>query len=172
MDRRKFLLSWLITVITIAVIIGEWQPVKAQTNFLTINHPLEPYQEIDVSLGRAGIYFPNSHYKGSLILARLNPEPTEKINFTQRWIDIQIYDSNGREIKTSSGYVFVYFNLDQNSRLAWDQGLLSIFHYNNSKDIWKECKTRLVADKNAPYGRVRTLIVKDFGLYGLAIEIK
>lgn len=170
MDKKFFRPIRLVALIMLVMILLNWRPVHAQTDTITINYPLEPYNKIDVSLGRAGIFLPSSNYKGTLILSRINPLPTENLTFTQRWIDIQIYDSDWREIKTASGYVFVYFNLDQNSREAWDQGLLRIFHYNSNKESWKECKTRFVAEKNVPYGRVRTLILKDFGLYGLAMK--
>ncbi len=170
--KKKFgLYILLITMIILAAVMCSWEPVQAQTN-TTIEYPLVLYKEIDVALGRAGVYFPGSNYAGSMFLSRLNPFHTDKLTFTQRWIDIQLFDSKGQEIRTVAGYAFVYFNLDQESRKVWDQGSLSIFHYNRDKDTWKKCNTRLVADKNLPFGRVRALILKEFGLYGLAIKSK
>jgi len=63
-----------------------------------------------------------------------------------------------------------FINLNADDRAAWNKGKLGIYYYDTTKDTWKECATRLIASKNAPYGRVSCLILKEFGLYGIAIK--
>lgn len=156
-------------ILIVALTLGFGQPAKAALKIDSITKPLVYQKSSDISLGNGGVYFPSSNYAGYAVLSRIQPEHTKKLTFTQRWIDFHIFDANGKEFKKVFGYVYVYFNLNAEDRMAWDQGKLSIYHYNNAKKIWDLCETQLLASKNAPYGRVRFLMTEEFGLYGLAI---
>lgn len=168
MNNRKTILILVGFILVFALALGYGDTVKAGTNSIT--KPLVYQKPLDISLGKGGVYFPSSSYTGKAVLTRIEPVDTRKLTFTQRWLDIRLFDSKGKEFKTVYGYVYVYFNLNADDRAAWNKGKLGIYHYDQAKKVWVECETQLLAGKNAPYGRVRHLITKEFGLYGLAIK--
>ena len=127
------------------------------------------YQEsADIWLGNSGVYLPSSAYAGWLVLSSTTPDDSymKGQNFVQRWIDVRIYNNDAVEFKQLYGLVYVYFNLNRQTRAAWDAGELSIYHYDANGGQWVECPTHLVGTKNWPYGRL-ACYAGQFGAYGL-----
>ena len=73
-------------------------------------------------------------------------------------------------IKSVSGFIYVYFNLNTDDYLAWKKEKLSIYQYDHLTSKWVECPTQYVASKSSPYGRVSCMVTKDFGRFGIAIN--
>jgi len=170
MKYQKTTLTLLGFILIFGLALGYGAPAKAAMKTDTVTKPLVYQKSLDIYLGKGGVYFPSSHYTGKAVLTRIEPENTKKLTFTQRWSDIRLFDSGGKEFKPVYGYVYVYFNLSADDRTAWDKGKLSIYHYNATKKVWDECETQLLAGKNAPHGRVRFLLIDEFGLYGVAVK--
>jgi murein DD-endopeptidase MepM/ murein hydrolase activator NlpD len=128
------------------------------------------YQEqVDIWLGNSGVYLPSSAYTGWLVLSSTTPDDSyvkRGHHFIQRWIDVRIYNNDAVEFKQLYGLVYVYFNLNRQTRAAWDAGELSIYHFDAREGKWVEYPTHLVTTKNWPYGRV-TCYASQFGTYGL-----
>ena len=170
MKHRKMVFFLLGLTLVFILAIGQWSLVEAAQKNHSVTKSLEYQKPVDVSLGRGGVYFSSSSYTGSVVLTRIKAEPHKKLTFTQRWSDIHLFDTKGKEFNKVYGIIYVYFKLNHQERAAWEKGDLSIYHYNQTKKIWEECETQLLASKNAPYGLARTVIIDGFGLYGLAIQ--
>lgn len=168
MKQKNFVSLIILLSMVFTLTLFSWEKVRASEKTTTITKTLVYQKPLDISLGKGGVYFPSSNYTGSAVLTRLEPVDTKQIRFSQRWIDIHLYDKGGKEFKTVYGYVYVYFNLNVEDRAAWNKEKLSVYHYNVAKKIWEESETQLLANKNVPYGRVKVL-VQEFGLYGLGI---
>ena len=169
MKHQKTILLILGLLLTFALILGYSEPVKAAQK-VTIAKPLVYQKPLDIFLGKGGVYFPSSSYTGKAVLTRVEPINTKNLTFTHRWLDIQLLDVKGKEIKSVSGYIYVYFNLNSDDYLAWKKENLSIYYYDPATAKWLECPTSYVASKSSAYGRVSCLITKDFGRYGIAIK--
>ena len=125
----------------------------------------------DIYRGNAGIYIPSSNYSGTVTVERYDASKSntvKNIQFTQKLVKIIVTDNQGNQINQVSGLNYVYFNLDQQSRAAYDKGELSIYHYNPQQKAWVQCQNQLpITDKNQPYGRM-ACIIQNFGLFGVA----
>lgn len=128
---------------------------------------------IDLYLGNAGIFMPASNYLGTVELRRMTEDfsaPTRDFRFAQRLLEFTIADNTGRDFNQVFGINYIYFNLNRQQRLAWEDGELSILHYDNREGKWDEClATHLVTTKNEPNGRL-ACIPTQFGVYGLVID--
>lgn len=168
MKKKQGLMIMVLCLFALALSFATWEKASATENTTTITKPLVYQNALDISLGKGGVYFPSSNYTGKATLNRIEPVDIKGMTFTQRWLDIHLYDSTGKEFKNVYGFVYIYFNLNVEDRAAWNQGKLSIYHYNEAKKTWEKSETYLLPNKNVPHGRVRVL-VQEFGLYGLAI---
>ena len=169
MKHKKTILIILGLLLMFAFVLGYSQPVKAAQKG-TITKPLVYQKSLDIFMGHGGVYFPSSNYTGKAVLSRIEPINTKNLTFTHRWLDIQLLDVKGKEIKSVSGYIYVYFNLNTDDYIAWKKEKLSIYYYDPATSNWVECPTYYFANKSSPYGRVSTLIAKDFGRFGIAIK--
>jgi hypothetical protein len=133
---------------------------------LTAGKPAGVYQ------GRAGVYFISAFTAGTLEVSRLDLDKRHGqralIFGSQRWLDVALTDTNGKQIKDLRGFVYVYFNLNSDDRAAWKKGKLSIYQYKAAEKDWVMCPTFVIQDKSAKFGRATCLITKT-GLYSLAI---
>jgi hypothetical protein len=114
----------------------------------------------------------SSSYNATATINRFVPNntyPSEDLEFYDRWIDFAIYDYNANPYLGLWGFNYVYFNLKYHTRALWEEGELSIYHWDTTRKDWIECPTFLVEMKNVPHGRA-TCIMTSFGLYGLAVE--
>jgi hypothetical protein len=172
MDTRKLFLTLLILAILIGSTGAGWTHAYAAKspppNILTQKIAFQARE--DISLGKSGIFMPSSAYTATLTLTRTiagsNYQPNN-IRFTQRWTEIALTDSQGKKITQVFGINYVYFTLNGWERRAWDAGLLSIYQYDTDNNKWVVCPfTHLVANKNAPRGRLTCVFTK-FGVFGL-----
>jgi hypothetical protein len=170
MKQKRYFPILAACALFFALMFSASEKVSAAEKTNSISKSLVYQKSLDISLGKGGVYFPSSAYTGTVVLTRIEPIPTKDLTFTQRWIDIHLFESTNKEFKIVFGYVYVYFNLNVEDRAAWEKGKLSIFHYRQDKKIWEECETRLIADASAPYGRVRFLITEEYGQYGLGLK--
>jgi hypothetical protein len=124
----------------------------------------------DVYLGRGGVFFSNSVFSGVAQVTRMDPDQSHssgKLRFFPRWLDARLYVDN-EEIKQARGLVYVYFNLDNQLRKAWDDGKLHIYQYVQKTGKWEMCQVELlVKTKYVPQGRL-ACVISNFGLYGMA----
>jgi hypothetical protein len=125
----------------------------------------------DIYRGNAGIFMPSSNYTGTVTVERYDASKSntaKNIQFTQQLVKIIVTNNQGNQINQVLGLNYVYFNLDQQSRTAYDKGELSIYHYSTQQKAWVPCQHQLlITDKNQPYGRI-ACIIQNFGLYGVA----
>jgi len=169
MKRKKIILLVLGLLLMFALVLGYSEPVKAAQK-VTITKPLEYQKPLDIFVGHGGVYFPSSNYTGKAVLTRVEPINTKNLTFTHRWLDIQLFDVKGKEIKSVYGYIYVYFNLNTEDYAAWKKEKLGIYYNDPATSKWVECPTYYVASRSSPYGRASCMITKDFGRYGIAIK--
>jgi len=172
MNAKKFFL----TVLTLAILIGStgtgWtQAYAAKSPPPDIRTEKITYQvKADISLGKSGVFMPSSAYTANLTLTRTVPDSyyqPNNIRFIQRWTEITLTNSQGTKITQVFGINYVYFTLNSWERRAWDAGMLSIYQYDTDQNKWVVCPfTHLVANKNAPRGRLTCVFTK-FGVFGL-----
>ena len=172
MRLKKLLLILFAITITVGLIWASWKPALADEEVSTAYYPLYYEQPADLYLGKAGVLMLRSSYNATATLNRFNPEgfyPSEGLRFYDRWLDFGIYDYYGNAYQTLYGFNYAYFNLKYHTRKLWDQGELSIYHWDITRKDWVKCHTYLVEMKNLPHGRV-TCIMTTFGTYGIATE--
>lgn len=172
--RRKKLLLILFAIAIIAGSVGiSVQPVLAEEEEVSTAYFRIFYeQQVDLFLGKAGVFMLSSGYNATTTLNRFDPKgfyPTEGLEFYDRWLDFGIYDYYGNAYQTLYGFNYAYFNLKYHTRKLWDQGELSIYRWDSSRKDWVKCHTYLVEMKNLPHGRL-TCIMTTFGTYGIATE--
>jgi hypothetical protein len=129
-------------------------------------------QPADIWRGNAGVFLPSSSFTGRLVLtqARSNAATAgQGLDFVQRLVDFRILDNKGAEFRQVFGLVYVYFNLNKQTRAAWEAGELSIYHYDTRQGKWVQCPTHLVQTRNLPHGRL-TCYAGKFGTYGLVYQ--
>lgn len=170
MKQNKTILFLLAFALVITLTFTSWESVKAEAKSHTITKDLVAEKSLYIPYGRGGVFFNKSAYSGTVILTRTMPSDTKKLTFTQPWLDIKLYDTKDKAITTVKGYTYVYFNLNEDERTAWDNGMLRIYQYNIDKKIWQECKTFFIGGYGDSYGRVIYLISGTYGKYGLAIK--
>lgn len=170
MKQNKTFLFLLAFVLIISLTFTNWESVKAQGKTHTITKDLVAGKSLYVPFGRGGVIFNKPAYSGTVILTRTMPSNTKKLTFTQPWLDIKLYDTKDKPITTVKGYTYVFFNLNESERNAWDNGNLKIYQYNVDRKIWQECKTYLIAGYGDSYGRVIFLVSSTYGTYGLAMK--
>ncbi|NIP44003.1 MAG: hypothetical protein GWN00_18770 [Aliifodinibius sp.] len=171
MKNKKQFLNLIGLLLALALTFGVIGSVQAAQKNDAITKTLVYQKPLDISLGRGGFYIPSSYYSGRAVLARIEPVNTHNLRFTQRWSDLHLYDTSGKEIKNVYGFVYAYFNLNAEDYSAWKKDKLSIYHYDQSKKVWEVCNTQWISGStNAKYGRVACLVTQEFGLFGLAIE--
>jgi hypothetical protein len=169
MKHQKSILIILGLLLMFVFVLGYSQSVQAAQKD-AITKSLVYQKPLDIFLGKGGVYFPSSTYTGKAVVTRTEAVNTKGLSFTHRWLDIQLFDVKGKEIKSITGYIYVYFNLNTDDYQAWKKEKLSIYYYDPATSKWTECPTLYVANSNSSYGRVSTLIAKDFGRFGIAIE--
>lgn len=130
-------------------------------------------ESADVYQGRAGLFTPSSNYTGEAVLTRYPLDSgvyQHGLDFTHDLLDVQVLDSQGDPFTKVYGLNYVYFNLNNYTRRAYDRGDLNIYHYNPDAKSWSACNVQVLIDtKNQPNGRL-ACIIEDFGLYGMAIR--
>jgi hypothetical protein len=149
------------------------KPVFTSQNSIGVTRQAAFGRTIDLYLGNAGIFMPSSNYLGTVELRRMTEHQSTRgldFVFVQRLLEFTIADNTGRDFNQVFGINYIYFNLDRQQRLAWEDGALSIMHYDDDEGKWVEClATHLVTTKNEPHGRL-ACVPTQFGVYGLTID--
>jgi len=172
MRVRNPLLYILGTFIVLGLTYGIWIPAFAEEDVSTAYYSLTYQEPADVFLGKAGVFMVKSSYNAIATINRFdldNTYPSNDLEFYDRWLDFGIYDYLGNPYLGLWGFNYAYFNLKYNTRRLWDEGELSIYHWDINRMDWIKCPSFLVEMKNLPHGRV-TCIMTSFGLYGIASE--
>ena len=137
MTMRRTAETILILATVVAIGIGTWQVAFASTKVArdlrvhTVD--IDFGDEQDIWIAGAGVYIPYSQMRGTLIVHR--PDHEENYNwrptvFTERLLDVRVFDNDGREFDRTYGFVYVYFDLDRLEQNAWFRtDRLSIWHY-------------------------------------------
>jgi hypothetical protein len=147
----------------------------------------------DVSIGRAGVFIPNSIIKGTLVLERFDHPPNNngcgprlsdpawtpdsgcsggpKIIWIQGMMEVQIYEGEegSRKMGVMKGLGYIYFNLDVLTRRTWDElgdDRMSIWYWHSYINDWVQCPTTLIRDASSDRGRL-VCYWEEFGKYGL-----
>ncbi|MGD2158453.1 MAG: hypothetical protein PVG32_16365 [Anaerolineales bacterium] len=167
MNLKKITLIVVALLIAFTAISIQWAPASAAAK--SISKSISFGKPADIYLGNAGVYFANSNYTATAELTRERLNPTKSLRFTQRSVEIHLYDNKNKEIKNLFGYVYVYFNLNAEDRANWNKEKLSIYQFDTATKKWVECRTWLVSDKSSPYGRA-TCLISSFGTYALGTK--
>jgi hypothetical protein len=98
-----------------------------------------------------------------------NPNyPQDELDFAAAgWIPI--FDYLGYPYTVFYGLNYVYFELVEETRTDWEEGVLSIYYLNPVSLDWEVCPTFFVDGNGKQKDRV-TCVMPGFGLYGLAVE--
>jgi LysM repeat protein len=125
----------------------------------------------DIYQGNAGVFMPSSNYDGRVVVARHFANEFDMprgLQLVQNPLEFRVVDEDGDRINEVFGLNYVYFNLSNENRRAYDNGDLDIYHYNAAAKGWESCDLQvLITTKNRPNGRL-ACIAQDFGLFALA----
>ncbi len=171
MKNKKVILFLLAFTVIVASTFMSWEPVKALTKSITIKRNLVENQTLIIPSGRGGVYFYEPAYTGTAVIIRTEPGDTKHLSFTRPWLTIELYDTKGNAIITAKGLTYVFYNLTEEERNAWDNGMLKVFQFNVDKQIWQKCETQyLVEMLGKSNGRVMCQISRTYRTYGLALR--
>jgi hypothetical protein len=124
----------------------------------------------ELYLGKAGIVVTKSYYNAQAMIGRIQPNPdypADDLDFADRWVDYHIFDYFGYPYTVFYGLNYVYFELVEETRSDWEEGVLSIYYYNPVSFEWEVCPTFFIDGNKKQKDRV-TCVMPGFGLYGLA----
>lgn len=125
----------------------------------------------DVNIGNGGVYIDNSRHIGTLIVKTVNPtrRPGMWHYFTQRLLDVRVYDKDNVPFDTVYGLVRVYFNLDKYQYQVWsdEASNMSIWYFDELLGGWHKCATHWEPVAGSVQGRLWCPIHR-YALYGLA----
>jgi hypothetical protein len=128
-----------------------------------------------LTIGRGGIYMPKSGYTGALDLWRFSMAQESVIAHspTVRFIEPLLQWTVEGKNNTTDAYLhgrnYVIFNLTKAQEMAWNNGDLAIYQYNNAGHTWTKLSTFAVRMVTGSY-RVAA-VAPAFGVYGLG-ELK
>jgi hypothetical protein len=123
--------------------------------------------------GKVGVYMPSSAFDATLGLTLTTPDSSKpfkdtQMKFVQRWANISMTRTNGKQFDQVFGLIYLYFNLTEADRKLYDEGRLSIYRYIAEDKDWKACDALVfLKNENKPNGRLACVISK-FGQYTLA----
>jgi hypothetical protein len=167
--KRSSILLMALMIIASAVF-GGWSQASASGERATsIIKNVVGGKPFDIYVGDGGMSSPNSMYNSELKVARTVPynRYLGDKRFINRWIDISVVDDSTANSRPVVGLVYVYFNLDRQTRPLWDSGELKIYYLDTKNSKWTECSVNtLLPSKRDPYGRVACVATR-FGRYGL-----
>lgn len=123
----------------------------------------------EITIGNGGVFLDNSRHIGTLVVEASHPLNRGWHVFTQRILDVRIYDKEGKQFEKVFGLIRVYFNLDGYQRTRWNDPTsnMSIWTFDEVNGGWSKCKTKLIEGPDYPKGRLYCTI-DHFGIYGLA----
>ena len=126
-------------------------------------------QSYEIFIGNGGVFLDKSRHIGTLVVKAREPVNRGWQVFTQRILDVRVYNTEGKQFEEVFGLVRVYFNLDDYQRNKWNDPAsnMSIWTFDEVNGGWSKCKTRLVDSSKYPHGRVYCF-VDHYGIYGLA----
>lgn len=127
----------------------------------------KPYE---VFIGNGGIFIDNSQMRGTMVLQSEDWSRVQSWHqFTQRILDFQVYDRNGKPFEWVYGNVRVYFNLDKFQYDKWidEEANMSIWYFDKLNGGWRKCATHWEPAPGLPKGRLWCL-VRYYTRYGLA----
>lgn len=134
---------------------------------------IELGQDYDVFVGNGGVHIDNAQYIDSTLVVKAEQPPQHFgmywHQFTQRTLDIQIYDRNGDPFLWVYETVRVYFNLDKFQYDKWvdEDANMSIWYFDQPSGGWRKCVTHWEAVAGLPKGRLWCM-VRHYTRYGLA----
>ncbi len=172
MSTLKRIVFVVIVMVTIgAAVFGGWSQASAATErAASMVKKVVGGKPFDIYVGDGGMSSPNSMYNTQLKLGRTAPYNRSfgDKRFINRWIDISVVDDPVTNSRPIVGLVYVYFNLDRQTRPLWDSGELKIYYLDAKQGKWTECAANtLLPAKNDPLGRVACVATR-FGRYALA----
>jgi hypothetical protein len=124
----------------------------------------------EVFIGNGGVFLDKSRHIGTLVVkAEEFNRPESWFIFTQRILDIQVYDKDGQEFETVYGLIRVYFNLDKVQYDRWIEpdNNMSIWYFDELNGGWHKCVTHWESTPGLPRGRL-WCVVHHYTRYGLA----
>lgn len=139
---------------------------------ITKEIPLVMNKEYELFIGNGGVYMDNSRHIGTLVL-KSEEWPANRSQswqqFTQRLLDIRVYEKGGGEFDAVYGVVRVYFNLDSEQYDMWqdEERNMSIWQFDELNGGWRKCVTHWEPAPGLRFGRLWCL-VKQYTRYGLA----
>lgn len=172
MHRNKKIQRLVISVAILVLVAFTWQSVIAQrpTDRLEVQVDFGDY--IDISIGNSGVSQEDSGYRGTIVVEKYESPPdfTSWRIWTQKYMDVRIYENSGRLYDATFGIMQVYFDLDRTQRNIWETrgSNMSIWHYDITVGHWVKCPTIISFHlEDYPHGRL-SCSLRSFGLYGLA----
>ena len=123
----------------------------------------------EIFIGNGGVFLDNSRHIGKLVVKAREPVNRGWHQFTQRILDVRVFNEDGKQFDDVYGLVRVYFTLDKYQRAKWEDPAsnMSIWTFNEAVGGWSKCVTHLVESSQFTRGRLSCL-VHNYGIYGLA----
>lgn len=124
----------------------------------------------DVSIGNGGIFIDDSKMRGTLFLRAEDwTRDRSWFQFTQKILDFQVNDLDGKPFLWVYGNVRIYFNLDSYQYQKWvdEESNMSIWYFDKLNGGWRKCHTFWEPAPGIDHGRLWCM-VRYYTRYGLA----
>lgn len=166
--RTRF---WLLPVLLVLVVSAFGEARADEGGPLRREVELVLNKSYEVFIGNGGVYMDNSRHIGTLVLRAEDApsRPGQWHVFTQRLMDIRVYDKDGQAFGTVYGLVRVYFNLDKHQYEKWtdETSNMSIWYFDELNGGWHKCVTHWEPVAGLARGRL-WCVVHHYTRYGLA----
>lgn len=127
--------------------------------------------ETSLDLNGQGVLVPGGYNAEALSVTKLDPYAysDSQVRFMGQLLDVQFL-ADGARLAFPTALTYVYFNMNQTERVAWDAGQAGIYFQDPAGGSWLACSsTFLVAGANPPEGRLACIATQS-GVYGLGIR--
>ena len=173
MDKNKTLRKITLGLVILVAAALTWGSVIAADPTDREELVVDYGDSFDLSIGRSGVSQSSSSYRGTIVIEKYEHPPNYGLAWhvwTQRQMDVRIYDENGDLYNGIKGILQVYFDIDPTQRKIWQRygSNMSIWHYDIREGRWVKCPTAIVFDlQHYPDGRL-VCPISTFGLYGVS----
>lgn len=171
MNKNKKIQRIVISVVILVLVAFTWQSVVAQKPTDRLEVKVDFGNQFDISIGNSGVSQRESGFRGTIVVEKYESPPdfTSWHIWTQKYMDVRIYENSGRLYDSIYGILQVYFDLDSTQRGIWERpdSNMNIWHYDITVGRWVKCPTIITFHlEDYPHGRL-SCAISSFGLYGI-----
>jgi hypothetical protein len=126
-------------------------------------------QSLEGVSGKRGIFTPEAFTSGYVVITKLSPQElplAQNLHLHGKSIQVSFHNEDGTAYDTYQGLIYLFFNLDRQTRKLWRSGDLKIYSF-SAHHTWQEIPAFWVRSRWP--GRIATLITVP-GIYAIGTQ--